>query len=43
MLLAAAVRTSTTQEAGFGTAIRRRFADPIGGISLEPLPPRTHA
>jgi plasmid stability protein len=36
-LLAAAVRTSTTKEAGLGTAIRRRFAS-LGGLSLEPLP-----
>ena len=31
-LLAAAVRTSATKEAGLGTAIRRRFAS-LGGIS----------
>ena len=36
-LLTAAVRTSTTKEAGLGTAIRRRFAT-LGGFSLEPLP-----
>jgi plasmid stability protein len=37
LLAAAAVRTSTTKEAGLGTAIRRRFAT-LGGFSLEPLP-----
>ena len=36
-LLTAAVRTSASEQAGLGTAIRRRFAS-LGGLALEPLP-----
>jgi plasmid stability protein len=36
-LLDLAVSTPSGDEAGLGTAIRRRFA-PLGGFNLEPLP-----